>query len=127
MDELAAGLPALEIHEALHCIAATSEAVAKRPRLTQAMWRVLFNIKSGRGAAFGVQGRSQHGGLVSTLFWLRKRGLVDEFDVLTPAGLAVVDGKSGHQTAGAAAAADARFAVVPAAPQGALPFTLPRE
>lgn len=61
-------------------------------RLSGAQLRVLRNLAAGLAADVGLRGRSQYGGHVSVMRALRKRGLVDEGDKITPAGRSVFAG-----------------------------------
>jgi len=56
-------------------------------RLTPAMKRVMRNLHEGRKADHGVSGMSAHGGLMSTVYALIRRGWVDAYTWdFTPAG-----------------------------------------
>ena len=55
-------------------------------RLSEPMRIVLHNMATGIPAANHVHGMSASGGFVRTMYALRRRGLIDHDDQLTPEG-----------------------------------------
>lgn len=55
-------------------------------KLSRSMQRVLRHMLHGRSPYTGVKGLSEHGGMARTMYALRRRGLLDHNDELTPAG-----------------------------------------
>jgi hypothetical protein len=72
-------------------IAKAKQPVKVKP-LSIAQRRVMRNLLAGRSASAGVEGMSGYGGLQGTLMSLRRRGLLDDDNELTPAGLVALPG-----------------------------------
>ena len=58
--------------------------------------RTLQDLAAGRGADDRVSGRSEHGGLTTVMACLRRRGLIDRDDNVTPKGMELVESWKGH-------------------------------
>lgn len=69
--------------------------MAKAPRLSPAMRKVLENIKAGRDATHGFPGgRSTAGGLSGTFVALHRRRYLDRDGNITAAGEVALQGKA---------------------------------
>ena len=59
-------------------------------RLSPAQSAALSKIAAGKRASDGFRSQSEYGGLTGTLLSLRRRGLLDIHDAITPAGRAAL-------------------------------------
>lgn len=64
------------------------------PKLTESQQRALTNLAEGRHIAWGIYGRSAHGGMTQTIYALHKRGYLDKQGDITPAGRAAIGGQA---------------------------------